>query len=587
MSGGGYGRPVRWGEWRRLLEAYLRPHRRLVAVLAVALFGAIGLQVLTPQLVRQFVDRATSPGEQALGWVAGVYVGAVLVQQALRVLTTWLGEQVGWMATNELRCDLMAHCLDLDPSFHETHPPGAMIERIDGDLNGLSQFFSQFLLNVLGNLLLLAGVLVVVCVQHGAAGALIAGASIVSLGTLVLVRRIAAPAWQRSRESSASLFGYIEERLSGIQDLRSAGAEAHTVAGFYGLGRDRIRRVTRARQMDAIPWVTSSAIAMAMTAISFVVPAQLVRRGDITVGEAFVLYFYAQLLVQPLNEMSHQVETLQQAIAGGRRVFELLGMRSAIVDGARDDLPAGAVDVALDGVTFGYGDDPDVLHDVDLAVPAGTVLGIVGRTGSGKSSIARLLVRFHDVRAGAVRIGGVDVREAARSHLRERVALITQEVHLLRASVRDNLTLFDAAIDDADVTAALEALGLGRWLAALPDGLDTELREGGAGMSAGEAQLLSFARALLADPSVVILDEASSRLDPATEAVLERAVDALLAGRTGIIIAHRLATLDRCDTVCVLDHGHVVEHGGRDALAAHESSRFAALLRAGLDTAVS
>jgi ATP-binding cassette subfamily B protein len=574
---------VSWGEWRRLLEVYLRPHRRLVAVLAVALFGTIGLQVLTPQLVRQFVDRATSPGEHALGWVAGVYVGAVLVQQGLRVLTTWLSEQVGWLATNELRCDLMAHCLELDPSFHETHPPGALIERIDGDVNGLSQFFAQFLLNVVGNLLLLTGVIVVVTVQHGTSGVLIAAAAIVSLGILVVVRRIAAPAWQRSRESSASLFGYIEERLAGTQDLRSAGAEAHTIVGLYGLARDRIQRITRARQMDAIPWVVSSAVAMSMTAISFLVPARLVQQGSITVGEAFVFYFYAQLLVQPLNEMSHQVETLQQAIAGGRRVFELLGMRSTIVDGDRRDLPSGAVDVALDGVTFGYGDDPDVLHAIDLVVPSGSVLGIVGRTGSGKSSIARLLVRFHDVRAGAVRIGGVDVRDVARTHLRERVALITQEVHLLRASVRDNLTLFDAAIDDADVHRALEALGLGRWLVALPDGLDTELREGGAGMSAGEAQLLSFARALLADPSVVILDEASSRLDPATEAVLERAVDALLAGRTGIIIAHRLATLDRCDDVCVIDHGRIVEHGPRAVLAADESSRFAALLQAGLD----
>jgi ATP-binding cassette subfamily B protein len=406
----------------------------------------------------------------------------------------------------------------------------------------------------------------------------------VSLGLLVFVRRIAAPAWQRSRETSASLFGYVEERLAGTQDLRSAGAEAHTVGGFYGLARDRIQKITRARQLDAIPWVVSSAVAMGMTAISFVVPAVLVQSGDITVGDAFVLYFYAQLLVMPLNEMSHQVETLQQAIAGGRRVLELLAIEPTIVDGDGDDLPSGALDVRLDGVTFGYGDDPDVLHEVDLDVPAGTVLGIVGRTGSGKSSIARLLVRFHDVRAGAVRIGGVDVRTVRRSGLRDRVALITQEVHVLRASVRENLTLFDPTVTDADVLAVIASLGLDAWFAALADGLDTELREGGAGVSAGEAQLLSFGRALLADPSVVILDEASSRLDPATEAVLERAVDALLAGRTGIVIAHRLATLDRCDAVCVLDHGRVVEHGPRAVLADDDTSRFAALRRAGMDT---
>ncbi|HUR78638.1 MAG TPA: ABC transporter ATP-binding protein [Acidimicrobiales bacterium] len=575
-----------WGEWRRLVEMYLRPHRRLVAVLAASLFTNIGLQIATPQLVRVFVDRATSPGEHALEWIASVYVVAVLLQQALQVLSTWLSEQVGWYATNELRCDLMAHCLDLDPSFHETHPPGAMIERVDGDLNGLSQFFSQFLLTVVGNLLLLLGVLVVVSVQHGVPGLVFALAALVSLGILVLVRRVAAPAWQRSRDTSASLFGFIEERLAGAQDLRSAGAEAHTLAGFYGLARDRIRKVTRARQMDAIPWLASGTIRMGFTAVSFLLPTALVQRGSITVGEAFVIYFYAQLLLTPLNEMSHQVETLQQAIAGGRRVIELLGTTTTIVDGPNAALPRGALTVELDGVTFGYGEGPAVLHDVSISVPAGGVLGLVGRTGSGKSSIARLLVRFHDVDEGAVRVGGVDVRDLRRIHLRERVTLVTQEVHLLRASVRDNLTLFDPSIPDAEVLRVIETLGLDAWFAALPDGLGTELREGGAGMSAGEAQLLSFGRALLADPSVVVLDEASSRLDPATENLLERAVDALLRGRTGIVIAHRLATLGRCDAVCVLDHGRVVEYGRRADLAADATSRFAALLRAGLDTAV-
>jgi ATP-binding cassette subfamily B protein len=234
-------------------------------------------------------------------------------------------------------------------------------------------------------------------------------------------------------------------------------------------------------------------------------------------------------------------------------------------------------------VTFGYGTDPDVLHDVTIEVPPGQVLGVVGRTGSGKSTIARLLVRFHDPRAGSVEVGGLDVRQLRRQQLRDRVALVTQEVHVMRASVRDNLTLFDPTVDDDRIRAAIAALGLDRWFAALPDGLDTVVREGGAGLSAGESQLLSFGRAFLADPSIVILDEASSRLDPATEAILESAVDRLLADRTGIVIAHRLATLDRCDLVCVLEHGRVVELGGRDELADDPTSRFGRLLRSGLD----
>ena len=574
---------MRWADWRTLVTTYLRPHRRLVGVLALALFSTIGLQVATPQVVRAFIDRATSPDEKALGWVTALYVGAVLLQQGLRIIAAWLSELVGWLTTNDLRADLMAHCLDLDPGFHETHSPGELIERIDGDLTGLSLFFSQFLLNVVGSLLLLTGVLTVVWFQSAYAGAILTAFALFALGVLVAVRRVSANAWERSRERSGLLFGFLEERLAGTQDIRSSGAEAYTMRGFYGLARDRLWSISRARQMDAIPWSTNGVIQAAALALAFTVPAVLVQRGSISLGEAFALYFYAQLLIQPLDNVSHQVEALQQAIAGGRRVMHLLGLASELVDGPGAELAPGPLPLALRDVSFGYGDDPDVLHDVTIDVPAGSVLGIVGRTGSGKSSIARLLVRFHDPRRGVIEVNGIDLRQLQRHQLRDRVALVTQEVHVLRTSVRDNLTLFDETIADDRIVAAIRQLGLGPWFDALPDGLDSIVREGGAGMSAGESQLLSFGRAFLADPSVVILDEASSRLDPATEVVLEEAVDALLAGRTGVVIAHRLATLSRCDTICVLDHGRVVELGDREALAADEHSRFGALLRTGLD----
>jgi len=572
-----------WGEWRALLETYLRPHRKRVALLASFLLATIAMQVLTPQLVRIFIDRATSPEGGAIGLLTLVYVIAVLLQQGFAVVTAWRSEQLGWITTNELRIDLMAHCLGLDPAFHEAHPPGELIERVDGDLNGLSVFFAQFLLMVLGSILLLIGVLTVAWFQDPLAGAVLTVFALVSLGTMVLVRRVAAKAWEEQREASAQLFGYVEERLAGTEDIRSSSAENHTLSGFYDRARDRLWTTNRARVRDAIPWSTNGIVFAAANTVSFVLPAILVQRGELTVGGAFTMYFYTQLLMQPLNNVSHQVEQLQLAIAGGRRVIALLAMQPTLQDGPGAELGDGALPVALRDVSFGYGDDPDVLHDLSLELAPGEVLGIVGRTGSGKSSIARLLVRFHDVRAGAVEVGGVDVRTLTRAHLRDRVALVTQDVHVLRASVRDNLTLFDSSIADATILRAIDQLGLGRWFSGLPDGLDTVVREDGAGMSAGESQLLSFGRAFLRDPSIVILDEASSRLDPATEQLLEGAVDALLDGRTGILIAHRLATLERCDRICVLDHGRIVELGARDVLAADPASRFSALLRADLD----
>jgi ATP-binding cassette subfamily B protein len=209
------------------------------------------------------------------------------------------------------------------------------------------------------------------------------------------------------------------------------------------------------------------------------------------------------------------------------------------------------------------------------------VLGLVGRTGSGKSTLTRLIVRFYDPDQGAVRLGGVDLREVRLAELRHRVAFVTQEIQLFRATVRDNLTLFDRTIPDARIVEALERLGLGGWLRSLDGGLDTMLASGGGGVSAGEAQLLAFTRVFLRDPDVVILDEASSRLDPVTEARLERAIDILLAGRTAIVIAHRLATIERADEVLVMANGEIIEHGEREALAADPASQFAAMLRSG------
>jgi ATP-binding cassette, subfamily B, bacterial len=571
-------------EWWRLINTYLRPRRRLVAALGATLVVSIGFQLVTPQLVHMYIDRAISPrtARQATT-LAVLYMGAVVIQQVFRVAAAWMGEILGWLTTNELRADLMAHCLALDPQFHATHPPGELIERVDGDLEGLSLFFSQFLLNMLGSILLLIAVIVVVWVQSTLAGVVLTIFAVAGIGAITAVRRVAASAWEQARQTSAVLFGFIEERLAGTEDIRSSGGERYTLGRFYGLARDRIRKTTRARVLDRIPSTVQNLVSMTSFAVAFILPAVLVRRGTITVGAAFALYFYTQLLMQPLGNMSDQVEALQQAIAGGRRVLALLNMQPTMQDGTLETLPSGALPVRYDSLTFGYGDDPDVLHAVTIDVPAGSVLGIVGRTGSGKSSLARLVVRLHDPRQGSVIVGGTDLRELDRTYLRSRVALVTQEVHVFRATVRENMTLFDPTIGDDALLDAITGLGLGRWFGRLPDGLDTVIREGGLGMSAGEAQLLAFGRAFVRDPSVVVLDEASSRLDPATEAILEKAVTTLLQGRTGIVIAHRLASLEQCDTICVLDHGRVVEHGDREALASDPRSVFGRLLRAGLD----
>jgi ATP-binding cassette subfamily B protein len=239
--------------------------------------------------------------------------------------------------------------------------------------------------------------------------------------------------------------------------------------------------------------------------------------------------------------------------------------------------------VSFDGVHFAYAENEPVLQEVSFTIEPGRVLGLLGRTGSGKTTIARLLLRLYDAEQGEIALSGIAPQRATLREVRQRVGMVTQNVELFRASVRDNLTLFSPSISDAQLYRVLDDLGLSEWLASLPDGLDTELAAGGADLSAGQAQLLAFARVFMGDPGLVILDEASSRLDPATERLIERSVDKLLEGRTAIVIAHRLATVQRADEILILDQGHVIEHGPRAALAGDPGSHFARLLRTGLE----
>jgi ATP-binding cassette subfamily B protein len=589
-----------------LLVRYLGPQWPPVALLAAFLFGTIGLRLANPQIARAFIDAAQSgaPPEELLR-VALVYLGVALLQQAASVSVAYLGGNVGWRATNELRADLAGHCLRLDMSFHNAHAPGEMIERVDGDVNALSNFFSLLGLQLLGNGLLLVGVLALLYREDGRLGVAFTLFAALALAISGRVNRVAAPYWRNARQVSAEQFGYLQERLAGTEDIRSSGARGYVLRRFYALLRELMQKYLKVRLMVNIAVNTSHLLFAAANATAFALGAYLYRAGSITVGTVFLISWYGNTLMGPIRQINAQVQDLQQAAASIARIQELFATRSAIVDRAEarpDALPRTALAVACQNVSFGYagpraGDAPGhdageakqdaVLHDLSFHLPPGAVLGLLGRTGSGKTTLTRLLFRLYDPDRGAVCLGGdealTDVRQLPLGALRQRVAMVTQEIQLFHASVRDNLTFFDRAIPDDTIVAVIRELGLGEWLRALPEGLDTVLDSGGGGLSAGEAQLLAFTRVFLQDPGLIILDEASSRLDPITEQWIERAVDRLVRGRTAIVIAHRLATVQRADQIMILEQGRVREYGPRAALASDPGSHYHGLLAAGLE----
>ncbi len=474
--------------------------------------------------------------------------------------------------------------LGLDLGFHKANTPGELIERLDGDATALANFFSQFSVRVLGNALLILGVLALLWREDWRVGLGLAAYAALALFALGAVQRAGERRWAEARAAQGGVFGFLEERLAGTEDIRASGAEAHTLARFEGLMQAAMAAYRRARLAGNIAFASTTFLTTIGYAVGLALGALLYSRGEVTIGAAYLIVAYIGMLSGPLERLREEAQDLQQAGGSIERIAALRAEQPLVQERPEAvALPGGALALTFEGVTFAYEQDhAPALSEISLELAPGEILGLLGRTGGGKTTISRLIFRLYDPQSGAIRLAGHDLRDLALGDLRARVGMVTQDVQIFHASVRDNLTLFDPTIDDARVEAALRELGMWEWAQRLPQGLDTPLG-GAGGLSAGEAQLLAFARVFLKDPGLVILDEASSRLDPATERLLERAVGRLLAGRTAIIIAHRLSTVERADTVAILDGGRLAELGPRAALAADGRSRFAQLLRTGIE----
>ena len=566
-----------------LLRQYLWPQRLRLSGMAALMLGGVVLQLWGPQFLREVIDgaRGQLPADDLTRlsiWFFVVMIISDLVRRGTQLLTA----DVGWRPTNRLRADLSRHCLAQDSEFHAQHPPGELIECVDGDVGRLSTFLSQFTLNVVFSLLTLCGVIGVLFREGWKIGAASTAIALVALAVIFRLRNLSRPLWTESRERIAAMFAFLEERLAGRDDLRANGAVAHTLVLFrqhlqacYRIG---LRAMLWSGSASNGMWVVFGAAQV--TSLAFAI--YLFRQGDLTLGAVYLTQHYMGMVLGPLGRMVRHSDDFQRIRASVDRVATLMSSESVIVSHGKAGLPGGPISVEMARTSFSYQQGTRVLHEVSFELAAGRRLGLLGRTGSGKTTMTRLLLRLFDPQEGEVRLGGVDVRQVDPRHLRRRVATVTQDVQLFAGSVRDNVALFEDGIDDELILHAVEQLGLRSWLDGLPDGLDSVLPRGG-GLSAGEAQLLAFTRVLLRDPGLVLLDEASSRLDPATERLLQVALERLLDTRTGVIIAHRLETLDHVDDILLLEEGRIVEHGPRDQLRADPRSQFSRLRTAGLE----
>ena len=567
---------------RDFVAMYLRPQRRRLVLLALLLFSGIGLQLANPQLARLFVDEAQAGASPTtLIRLAGAFLAVALLTQVATVAETYVAEDVGWRTTNALRVDLTHHVLTLDDSFHAEHGAGELIERIDGDVSAIAGFFARFVVHVVGSALFLLGVLALLWREDWRIGALLTTFATAAIVFMTRGGGFVGTRARDAREANADLSAFLEERLAGLTDIKANGADSYTMRRLHQRLSARFDCGRRSILAASVFSNVVNAIFVAGAGGALAASVMLQRSGVLTLGAVFMVFRYTTMLRLPLERLSRHMNSFQQATGGIVRVRELLAIEPRVVDGEGGSIPTGPLSVEFDHVSFSY-DTEVVLDDLSWQLEPGQVLGLLGRTGSGKTTISRLLFRLHDATGGSVRLGGTDVRRVRLDDLRSRVGLVTQDVQLFAATLRDNVTLYDPTVSDRELRQVFASLDLDHWLDELPDGLDTELGVTARGLSAGEAQLVVLARVYLKDPGLVVLDEASSRLDPHTEQLLEHAITRLLDGRTGIVIAHRLTTVQRADSILILDAGRVAELGPRDDLARDPDSRFSRLLRVGL-----
>ncbi len=486
-------------QYWQLLGDYIRPQKWRFVLLSMLMLGGIGLKLVNPQIVRGFIDSALAGEPTARLIAAGLaFLGVAIVQQIFSVASTYLGEDLAWRATNELRADLARHCLYLDMSFHNEHTPGEMIERIDGDVAELSKFFSQFVITLLGNFLLLIGILVVLVIEDWRIGLAFGVYALISLIVLNRVRDLAMRYQKERRQAEAELFGFVEEQLNSTEDIRSSGSVSFSIRELFRLQSAIFRPDRKAHLKSFQVDMVMGGILTIGNVLVVVGSYLLFRNAIITIGTVYLFVNYFNMLEHPIWELTYQIRSFQTIGACVERLSELKAVLNRITDGAGASLPSGSLPLTFRSVTFGYEADEPVLKNLSFRLEAGGKLGLLGRTGSGKTTLARLIFRLYDPVMGEICLNGSDLRQAKLTDLHNRVGIVTQDVQLFRATIRENLTFFDPSISDSQIHAAISSLDLEDWFKNLPEGLDTRLDTGAHSLSAGEAQLLAFTRHLAA-----------------------------------------------------------------------------------------
>jgi len=560
----------------RFVLGLLWPYRGRVALALLAMLLATAAGLAPPLLAKEAIDAGIVPGNvSALDWAVAGFVAAALLYAGATFVQTYMVGWVGTRALQDLRERIFSHLQGMSIGFFTRRSPGVLISRLTNDVEALNQLVSTGAVTLVSSLLTLFGAVVILLALDLRLALVTFVTFPILIAASTLFRVVSHGAYRATRERIAAVTAYLQETLSGVRIVRSFGQEPRHASAMTELNEANREANMRTVYLNATYFPGVELLSAVGTAAILLYGGSQAIDGAIQVGVLVAFVGYLQIFFEPIQQLSNLYTTWLQGVAAMDKIFELLETPTDMPDAD------GAVDpgelrgeIEMRGVWFGYGgeDGPWALEDVSLRVPPGQTLALVGATGAGKSTFAKLVARFYDPQQGQVLVDGHDLRELRQRALRRQLGIVPQEGFLFSGSVRENIAFGRPEATLEEIEAAAAAVGASEFIAALPEGIETEVGERGVQLSAGQRQLVAFARALIAEPRILILDEATSNVDVRTERIIERGLERLLAGRTAIVIAHRLSTIRRAGKIAVLEGGRIVEAGTHDELIAADGA---------------
>jgi len=573
------------GRLMRRLATYMKPYWRVAAFSLLLVFAASGLQIVGPLLTKTAVDRylvpvqapSSAPWEPwlsdepgaGLAQIGGLYLAVILLGLAIQYTQGYLMQWTGQQAVFDLRRDLVEHLQRLDIAYYDRNPVGRLVTRVTTDIDVLNELFATGFITALADILVLIFVLAAMLKLDVGLTLLLLAAGPFVLLALVKFRRAAAEGYREIRVAVARINSYLQERASGMSVVQLFNREEASRKEFAEINRSHVAAYKKT--IVAYGWFFPLIELIGMVAVAGLLAygGYQIHQGALTLGVLLAFFQYGMRFYRPVQDLSEKYNLFQSAVAASERIFELLDTPVEIKPPARPKpFPAGPVEIEFDRVWFAYQDEEWVIRDVSFRVAPGETIAIVGHTGAGKTTLINLLLRFYDVRRGAIRIGGVDVRDLDPRQLRRHFGVVLQDPHLFSGTIEDNIRLGTPWIDEEDLVTAAERANLLDYIRSLPGGFSHPVRERGSGLSTGQKQLISFARALAHNPKILILDEATSSVDTETELRLRAALERIVEGRTSFIIAHRLSTIQRANRIFVMHKGQLRETGTHQELIA-------------------